>query len=70
MGKHNDMMSNNNNNNNNKQGATGVMHLSSVASRGKQGGVDDRLTLVRVRVRVRTLVPWFSPTTKAATTLS
>ena len=60
MGKHNDMMSNNNNNNNNKQGATGVMHLSSVASRGKQGGVDDRLTLVRVRVRVRTLVPWFS----------
>ena len=37
------------------------------ASRGKQGGVDDRLTLVRVRVRVRTLVPWFSPTTKTAT---
>ena len=28
--------------------------------------LDDRLTLVRVRVRVPTLVPWFSPTTKTA----
>ena len=38
MGKHNDMMSNNNNNNNNKQGATGVMHLSSVCFPWEAGG--------------------------------
>ena len=32
--------------------------------------MDDRLTLVRVRVRVRTLVPWFSPTRERVQTIS